>query len=104
LVVCTTKSTQVEGADAFHEISFNLELRGATGHNDLEVLPGATCGDDSVVGRQICYWEFNVRKMQDVLVYGGLAAVIGLMMWMELSAMIVFLGAAWNAESAPRAD
>jgi len=27
---------------------------------------------------------------------------IGLMMWMELSAMIVFLGAAWNAESAAR--
>jgi len=29
------------------------------------------------------------------------AAVIGLMVWMELSAMIVFLGAAWNAESTP---
>jgi uncharacterized BrkB/YihY/UPF0761 family membrane protein len=27
-----------------------------------------------------------------------------LMVWMELSAMIVFLGAAWNAESAPWAD
>jgi len=27
--------------------------------------------------------------------------VIGLMVWMELSAMIVFLGAAWNAESTP---
>jgi len=31
-------------------------------------------------------------------VYGGLAAVIGLMVWMQLSAVIVFLGAAWNAE------
>jgi len=29
------------------------------------------------------------------------AAAIGLMVWMEFSAMIVFLGAAWNAESAP---
>jgi uncharacterized BrkB/YihY/UPF0761 family membrane protein len=34
-------------------------------------------------------------------VYGGLAAAIGLMVWMEFSAMIVFVGAAWNAENAP---
>jgi len=33
------------------------------------------------------------------LVYGGLAAVIGLLIWMQLSAIIVFLGAAWNAEA-----
>jgi uncharacterized BrkB/YihY/UPF0761 family membrane protein len=33
---------------------------------------------------------------------GLLAAAIGLMAWMELSAMIVFLDAAWNAESATR--
>ena len=32
--------------------------------------------------------------------YGGLAAVIGLIIWMQLSAVIVFLGAAWNAELA----
>jgi membrane protein len=30
---------------------------------------------------------------------GGLAAAIGLMVWMEFSAMIVFLGVAWNAEN-----
>lgn len=42
-----------------------------------------------------------VRRMQYGVVYGGLAAAIGLMVWMELSATIVFLGAAWNAESAP---
>lgn len=41
-----------------------------------------------------------VQKMQFGLVYGSLAAVIGLMVWMELSAMIIFLGAAWNAENA----
>jgi uncharacterized BrkB/YihY/UPF0761 family membrane protein len=40
-----------------------------------------------------------LRKMNYGLVFGGLAAAIGLMAWMELSAMIVFLGAAWNAES-----
>ncbi len=67
------------------------------------VLPGAAAAT-------ILWWGVNlllgiyVRKMQDVLVYGGVAAVIGLMVWMELSAMIVFLGAAWNAESAPWAD
>jgi len=33
-------------------------------------------------------------------VYGGLAAVIGLMIWMQISTVIVFLGAAWNAEEA----
>jgi uncharacterized BrkB/YihY/UPF0761 family membrane protein len=41
-----------------------------------------------------------VRKMQFGLIYGSLAAVIGLMVWMEFCAMVVFLGAAWNAESA----
>jgi uncharacterized BrkB/YihY/UPF0761 family membrane protein len=32
-------------------------------------------------------------------VNGALAAVFGRMIWMEFSAMIVFLGAAWNAEN-----
>jgi len=62
------------------------------------VLPGAAAA-------AILWWGVNllfgiyVQKMQYGSVYGGLAAVIGLMVWMELSAMIVFLGAAWNAES-----
>ena len=43
---------------------------------------------------------FYVRRVPYSIVYGGLAAVIGLMIWMQLSAIIVFLGAAWNAESA----
>jgi len=34
------------------------------------------------------------------LVYGGLAAVDRLDIWMQLSAVIIFLGAAWNAELA----
>jgi membrane protein len=64
-------------------------------------LPGAAAAT-------ILWWGVNllfgiyVRKMKYGLVFGGLAAVIGLMVWMELSAMIVFLGAAWNAESAAR--
>ena len=66
------------------------------------VLPGAGAAT-------ILWWALTlmfgvyVRKMQFGLVYGTLAAVIGLMVWMELSAMIVFLGAAWNAESIPNA-
>jgi len=62
------------------------------------VLPGAAAAT-------ILWWGFNlllgvyVRKMHYGPVYGGLAAVFGLMVWMEFSAMIVFLGAAWNAES-----
>jgi membrane protein len=42
---------------------------------------------------------FYVRRVPYNVVYGGLAAVIGLLIWMQISAVIVFLGAAWNAES-----
>ena len=67
-----------------------------------EVLPGAAAAT-------ILWWGVNllfgiyVRHMEYGLVYGALAAAIGLMVWMELSAMIVFLGAAWNAEGAEKA-
>ena len=43
-----------------------------------------------------------VRRVPYSVVYGGLAAVIGLIIWMQLSAVIIFLGAAWNAELADR--
>src|ERR1700751_2454129 len=62
------------------------------------VLPGAAVA-------AILWWGVNllfgvyVQKMQYRSVYGGLAAAIGLMVWMEISTMIVFLGVAWNAES-----
>jgi len=62
-------------------------------------LPGAAAAT-------ILWWGVNllfamyVRRMNYGLVFGGLAAAIGLMAWMELSTMIVFLGAAWNAENA----
>ena len=67
------------------------------------VLPGATAAT-------ILWWGINllfgiyVRLMQYGAVYGELAVVIGLMVWMEFSAMLVFLGAAWNAESAALRD
>ena len=41
-----------------------------------------------------------VRRVPYSIVYGGLAAVIGLIIWMQISAVIIFLGAAWNAELA----
>jgi membrane protein len=62
------------------------------------VLPGAGAAT-------ILWWVLTlmfgvyVRKMQFGQIYDTLAAVIGLMVWMEFSAMIVFLGAAWNAEN-----
>jgi membrane protein len=64
------------------------------------VLPGAAVATllwwvaDIVFG-------FYVRRVPYGLVYGGLAAVIGLMIWMNLSTLIIFLGAAYNAEADP---
>jgi len=62
------------------------------------VLPGAMLAT-------LLWWMVNalfglyVRRVPYNVVYGGLAAVIGLLIWMQISAVIVFLGAAWNAES-----
>src|SRR5262250_438620 len=42
---------------------------------------------------------FYVRRVPYSVVYGGLAAVIGLLIWMQISAIIIFVGAAWNAEN-----
>jgi membrane protein len=65
------------------------------------VLPGAAAAT-------ILWWAANilfgwyVRKTQYGPIYGGLTAAIGLMTWMEISAMLVFLGAAWNSDRGPR--
>lgn len=67
------------------------------------VLPGATAATISWWGVNLLFGIY-VRQIQYGPVYGGLAAAIGLMVWMEFSAMIVFLGAAWNAESAALHD
>lgn len=66
-------------------------------HGLRGVLPGAVLAT-------LLWWFADlllgsyVRRMQYGQVYGGLAAVIGLMVWMQLSAVVIFLGAAWNAE------
>lgn len=63
------------------------------------VLPGAALAT-------LLWWVVNalfglyVRRVPSNVLYGGLAAVIGLLVWMQISAVIVFLGAAWNAEIA----
>jgi len=63
------------------------------------VLPGAAVAT-------LLWWLVNamfgiyVRRVPANVVFGGLAAVIGLLVWMQISAVIVFLGAAWNAEEA----
>jgi membrane protein len=63
------------------------------------VLPGALVAT-SLWWLTNLLFGYYVRRVPYSVVYGGLAAVIGLMVWMQLSAVIVFLGAAWNAESA----
>ena len=62
------------------------------------VLPGAAVAT-------LCWWLVNVifgfyvRRVPYNVVYGGLAAVIGLLIWMQISAFVVFFGAGWNAEA-----
>ena len=63
------------------------------------VLPGAVLAT-SLWWCTNALFGFYVRKVPYSVVYGGLAAVIGLLVWMNISALIIFLGAAWNAEYA----
>jgi membrane protein len=72
---------------------------GRPGHPGyLELLPGALVST-------ILWWAVDiffgwyVRKMPYDVVYRGLAAAIGLLLWMFLTAMIVLFGAAYNAEA-----
>ena len=63
----------------------------------LKLLPGA-------VVATILWWTVDivfglyVRRMPYDVVYGGLAAAIGLLIWMYLTALVVMLGAAFNVE------
>src|ERR1700676_870932 len=68
-------------------------------HTWSSFLPGAAMATVLWSGGNLLFGAY-VTRMRYGLVYGGLAAAIGLMVWMEFSAMIVFLGAAWNAEGA----
>jgi membrane protein len=72
---------------------------GRPGHAGFRVLlPGALVST-------VLWWAADVsfgwyvRKMPYDVVYRGLASAIGLLLWMFLTAIIVLLGAAYNAEA-----
>lgn len=71
---------------------------GRPGHRGFRGLfPGAAVAT-------VFWWAVDIflgafiRRMPYNVVYGGLAAAIGLLVWMYLTAMVVLLGAAFNAE------
>ena len=47
---------------------------------------------------------FYLRTVPYNVIYGGLAVTIGLMLWMQLTATILLIGAAYNAELLDRPD
>lgn len=72
---------------------------GRPGHRSYRnVLPGAAVST-------VLWWTVDiffgwyVRRMPYDAVYRGLASAIGLLLWMFFTAMIVFFGAAYNAEA-----
>ena len=71
---------------------------GRPGHQGLKNhLPGAEVAT-------VLWWVvsialgFYLRGVPYSLIYGGLAVTIGLMLWMQLTATILLIGAAYNAE------
>jgi YihY family inner membrane protein len=71
---------------------------GRPGHQGLRMhLPGAGVAT-------VMWWVvsialgFYLRTVPYSLIYGGLAVTISLMLWMQLTATIVLIGAAYNAE------
>jgi membrane protein len=75
---------------------------GRPGHHGLKAhLPGAEVAT-------VLWWAvsialgFYLRGVPYSLIYGGLAVTIGLMLWMQLTATILLIGAAYNAESLDR--
>ncbi len=72
---------------------------GRPGHRGYrDVLPGAALA--TVLWWMVdIFFGFYVRKMPYDVVYGGLAAAIGLLLWMYVTALVVLMGAAYNAEA-----
>jgi membrane protein len=72
---------------------------GRPGHAGLRnLLPGAAVATAFWWAADITFGWY-VRKMPYDVLYRGLASAIGLLLWMFLAAMIVLLGAAYNAEA-----
>lgn len=78
---------------------YRVGRAGCQSWNDA--LPGA-------VVATLLWWVVNsafgyyVSQVPYSLLYGGLAAAIGLLVWMNLCALVVLLGAAYNAEALSR--
>jgi membrane protein len=83
-------------AMAVHVLLYRIGRPGHAGFKDL--MPGAAVAT-------VLWWTADisfgwyVRKMPYDVLYRGLASAIGLLLWMFLAAMIVLLGAAYNAEA-----
>jgi membrane protein len=72
---------------------------GRPGHKGyLALLPGAMVATVLWWAADITFGWYVRRMPYDVL-YRGLASAIGLLLWMFLTAIIVLLGAAYNAEA-----
>jgi len=72
---------------------------GRPGHTGIrELLPGAVVSTVLWWTADIAFGSY-VRRMPYDFVYRGLASAIGLLLWMFLTAIIVLLGAAYNAEA-----
>jgi membrane protein len=77
---------------------------GRPGHRGyMPLLPGAMVATGLWWIVDVSF-GFYVRKMPYDVVYGGLAAAIGLLLWMYLTAVVVLTGAAYNAESRELAE
>jgi membrane protein len=61
-------------------------------------LPGALLATGFWVLANVLFGAYMSRTPYGPI-YGGLAAIIVLLLWLQLSTMVVFLGAAYNAES-----
>ena len=61
-------------------------------------LPGAVLATGLWVVANILFGAYMSRTPYGP-VYGGLAAIIGLLVWLQLSTLVVFVGAAFNAET-----
>jgi membrane protein len=75
---------------------YRIGRPGHAGFRDL--LPGAAVATALWWAADITFGWY-VRKMPYDVLYRGLASAIGLLLWMFLAAMIVLLGAAYNAEA-----
>jgi len=61
-------------------------------------LPGALLATVFWVGANVLFGAYMSRTPYGPI-YGGLAAIIGLLVWLQLSTLVVFLGAAFNLET-----